>query len=151
MQKLPKFVALSLIAHFVVVSSVSFELPRRDVDPVPLQARLQPTEPPAAAPVAMAVPTGNAARVAGVYRDFHHTRQEMSRAISLVLQARVDAEPDGSIRWRERRWVEVASLAFKSADGRETIVFRADGSGRIASLHAWGGHYERLRSGQPLL
>src|SRR5688572_11965893 len=53
MQKLPKFLALSFIAHLMVVSSVRVELPERDAEPQPLEARLQPAELPLApAPVA---------------------------------------------------------------------------------------------------
>ncbi len=50
MQKLPKFVALSFIAHLMVVSSVRVEPPPRDAAPPPLEARLQPAELPAAPP-----------------------------------------------------------------------------------------------------
>ena len=50
MQKLPKFVVLSLGAHFILVSSVRFELPQRETAPPPLQARLEPAEPVRIAP-----------------------------------------------------------------------------------------------------
>lgn len=110
----------------------------------PLLTHLFGPETGAAPPTPMSVPSGNSNRVAGIYRDFHHTRNDMSRSISLMLQSRISAEPDGAIRWRSRRWVEVAPLVFTSADGRDTIVFREDASGKIATLHAWGGTYERL-------
>lgn len=51
MRKLACFVALSLIAHFVVVYGVRLELPRRDAGPSPLQARLQPAALPPSAPM----------------------------------------------------------------------------------------------------
>ena len=56
MQKLPKFVALSLIAHLLVASSVRVEPPQRDAQPQPLQARLQPAELPVTPPPAAAAP-----------------------------------------------------------------------------------------------
>ena len=110
----------------------------------PLLTHLFGPEIPAVPPVPMSVTSNNASRAAGTYRDFHHTRNDMSRPISLMLQSRVSAEPDGAIRWRDRRWVEVAPLVFTSADGRDTIVFREDASGKIATLHTWGATYERL-------
>ena len=110
----------------------------------PLLTHLFGPETRAVPPTPMSVPSDNANRAAGTYRDFHRTRNDMSRPISLMLQSRVSAEPDGAIRWRDRRWVEVAPLVFTSADGRDTIVFREDASGKIATLHTWGGTYEHL-------
>lgn len=110
----------------------------------PLLTYLFGPETSAVLPMPMSIPSGNSSRAAGTYRDFHHTRNDMSRPISLMLQSRVSAEPDGAIRWQDRRYVEVAPLVFTSADGRDTIVFREDASGKIATLHAWGTTYERI-------
>jgi CubicO group peptidase (beta-lactamase class C family) len=110
----------------------------------PLLTHLFGPDPAAAPPVPMSVASGNARRATGTYRDFHHTRNDMSRPISLMLQSRVSAEPDGAVRWRDRRWVEVAPLVFTSADGRDTIVFGEDPSGKITRLHAWGATHERV-------
>ena len=118
----------------------------------PLLTHLFGPETAATPPTPMPVPSGNARRAAGTYRDFHHTRKDMSRPISLMFQSRVSAEPDGAIRWRNRRWVEVAPLLFTSDDGRDTIVFREDPSGKkIATLHAWGGTYEHIGWAQQAL
>ena len=45
MRKLAYFVALSLLAHLLIIYGVPFELPRRAADPLPLEARLQPAAP----------------------------------------------------------------------------------------------------------
>jgi hypothetical protein len=45
MRKLAYFVAASLLAHLLIIYGVPFELPRRDPDPLPLEARLQPAAP----------------------------------------------------------------------------------------------------------
>ncbi len=110
----------------------------------PLLTHLFGPQTAAVPPTPMLVPSGNSRRTAGTYRNFHHTRNDMSRPVSLMLQSQVSAEPDGGIRWRDRRYVEVAPLVFTSADGRDTIVFREDASGKIATLHAWGATYERI-------
>lgn len=54
MRNLGYFVALSLLAHLWLLYGVPFELPRRDTDPLPLVARLEPAElpPPVVAPLA---------------------------------------------------------------------------------------------------
>ena len=44
-RKFAYFVALSLIAHLVVLYGVALELPQRTAEPLPLQVRLQPTAP----------------------------------------------------------------------------------------------------------
>jgi hypothetical protein len=46
MRRLTSFIALSLLAHLVVIYGVPFELPQRAADPLPLEVRLQPTAPP---------------------------------------------------------------------------------------------------------
>lgn len=64
-----------------------------------------------------------------------------------MIQSPVTAEPDGSIQWRGRRWVEGDPLVFEaaeSADGRQSIVFREDEHGRVRELHAAGGTFERI-------
>lgn len=88
-------------------------------------------------------------QVAGMYRDYHHTRHDLSRlrALMPMIQSPVSAEADGSIRWRGRRWVEREPLVFEaaeSADGRQAIVFREDEHGRVRELHAAGGTFERI-------
>jgi hypothetical protein len=73
MRKLACFIALSMLAHLMLIYGVPFELPQRAADPLPLQARLMPAEPPpplmprprsaprpAAEPVATAPPTAPA-------------------------------------------------------------------------------------------
>ena len=108
-----------------------------------------PAPPPSPLPDALA----GARRVAGTYRDFRHTRNDMARLMTLMpmIQSRVTVDGDGAIRWRGHRWVEVAPLVFRStdppdysADGPDHIVFREDDRGKIGELHAWGATYERV-------
>ena len=104
-----------------------------------------PVEHPAASPSG----APHAAHVAGMYRDYHHTRHDLSRlrALMPMIQSPVSSEPDGSIRWRGRRWVESEPLVFEAAesvDGRQSIVFREDEHGRVRELHAAGGSFERI-------
>jgi CubicO group peptidase (beta-lactamase class C family) len=91
----------------------------------------------------------HAAHVAGMYRNYHHTRHDLSRlrALMPMIQSVVSPAPDGSIRWQGRRWVEVEPLVFaaaESSDGRQYIVFREDERGRVRELHADGGTFERI-------
>ena len=60
----------------------------------------------------------HAAHVAGMYRDYHHTRHDLSRlrALMPMIQSPVSPAPDGSIRWQGRRWVEVEPLVFAAAE-----------------------------------
>jgi CubicO group peptidase (beta-lactamase class C family) len=108
---------------------------------------------PAAAPSPMPDAPRHARRVAGTYRDYRHTRHDLTRLMALMpmIQSRVTVEPDGAIRWRGRRWVEMEPLVFRStdspdysADGPDYIVFRENDRGDIAELHAWGATYERI-------
>ena len=87
-----------------------------------------------------------ARRFGGTYRDYHHTRNDMSRlrALMPMIQSRVIVESDGAIRWKGQRWLEVEPLVFRSADSPDHIVFREDGQGAIVELHAWGATYERI-------
>jgi CubicO group peptidase (beta-lactamase class C family) len=131
-------------AHELGVFAASNELPGVANHILePLLTDLFGPEAPAVTPTALAN-APDASRLAGWYRDYHHTRNEMTRAIALMLQSRVAVEPDRAIRWRARRWVQVAPLVFTSSDGRDTIVFRENASGKITSLHAWGATYERI-------
>ena len=67
-----------------------------------------------------------AARLAGTYRDYHHTRSDMSRmrALMPMIQARLTVDGDGALRWRGRRWLEVEPSVFRREDAHEYIVFR---------------------------
>ena len=112
----------------------------------PATAPPPPPEPPPDAAL-------RARRVAGTYRDYRHTRNDMARLMTLMpmIQTRLTVEADGAIRWRGHRWVEVAPLVFRStdppdysADGPDHIVFRENERGEIAELHAWGATYERI-------
>jgi CubicO group peptidase (beta-lactamase class C family) len=87
-----------------------------------------------------------APHVAGTYRDYHHTRNDMSRirAIMPMVQSRVTVEPDGAIRWKGRRWLEIEPLVFRSADSPDHIAFKEDDRGDITALHAWGATYQRI-------
>jgi hypothetical protein len=101
-----------------------------------------PPSPPTPLPDALR----RAPHVAGTYRDYHHTRNDMSRirAIMPMLQSRVIVETDGAIRWKGRRWLEIEPLVFRSADSPDHIVFKEDDRGDITALHAWGATYQRI-------
>jgi len=100
----------------------------------------------AAPPVPIAGAAARTARYAGTFRDFHHTRNDLSRlrALMPIIQTRVIAEAGGTIRWRGRQWIEIEPLVFQSADGAAHIAFREDEAGAITQLHAWGASYERI-------
>jgi CubicO group peptidase (beta-lactamase class C family)/uncharacterized membrane protein len=100
------------------------------------------TSPPTPLPDALR----RAPRFAGTYRDYHHTRADMSRLMALMpmVQSRVRVESDGAIRWQGRRWLEVEPLVFRNADSGDYIVFRENRRGDITELHAWGATYERI-------
>jgi hypothetical protein len=66
------------------------------------------------------------------------------RALMPMITSRVTVDAEGSLAWRGKRWVEVEPLLFRSVDGADSIVFREDGRGGIARLHAQGGTYERI-------
>jgi hypothetical protein len=109
-----------------------------------------PTPPPPS-PVPDAV--RRARRFAGTYRDYRHTRNDTTRLMALMpmIQSRVTVEPDGAIRWKGHRWLEVEPSVFRStdrpdysADGPDHIVFREDDRGDITELHTWGATYERI-------
>jgi hypothetical protein len=87
-----------------------------------------------------------APRFAGTYRDYQHTRNEMSqaRALTPMIQSSVTTEADGAIRWQGRRWLEIEPLLFRSADSPDYIVFRENEGGDITELHASGRTYERI-------
>lgn len=101
-----------------------------------------------ASPRPTPVPGGaeRAARYEGVFRDFHHTRNDLSRLFALLpmIQTRVSAGQDGSIRWKGRTWIEIEPRLFQSADGGDHIVFRGSDDDTITELHAWGATYERI-------
>jgi CubicO group peptidase (beta-lactamase class C family) len=87
-----------------------------------------------------------AAGLAGTYRDYHHTRNDMSRlrALMPMIQARLTVDEDGAVRWQGRRWLEVEPWVFRREDALDYIVFRDNGRGNAADLHAAGGTYERI-------
>ena len=86
-----------------------------------------------------------AARLAGAYRDYHHTRSDMSRVRALMpmIQARLTVDGDGALRWQGRRWLEVEPSVFRREDAHEYIVFRTGERGE-AELHSGNGTYERI-------
>ena len=94
-----------------------------------------------------------ARRFSGTYRDYRHHRNDISRIWSLmpIIQSRVTVEPDGAIRWKGHRWLEVEPMIFRgmdrpdyNADGPDYIIFRLNGRGDVTDLHAWGATYERI-------
>ena len=63
-----------------------------------------------------------AARLAGTYRDYHHTRSDLSRVRALMpmIQARLTVDGDGALRWQGRRWLEVEPSVFRREDAHDT-------------------------------
>jgi hypothetical protein len=87
-----------------------------------------------------------AAHLTGAYRDYHHTRTDMSRirALMPMIQARLTVDSDGALRWRGRRWLEVEPSVFRREDAHDYIVFRTGPRGEVAELHSGNGTYERI-------
>ena len=87
-----------------------------------------------------------AARLSGTYRDYHHTRNDMSRVRALMpfIQARVTVDGDGALRWRDRRWLEVEPSVFRREDALEYIVFRDGERASVTELHSGNGTFERI-------
>lgn len=83
-----------------------------------------------------------AARFEGTYRAYRQVRNEMSRlrALMPVSQSRVIAEPDGTLRWQGRRWLEIEPLLFRSVNSLDYILFRENASGEIVGV----GDFERI-------
>jgi hypothetical protein len=137
---------------FVASNSANNDIGNQLLEPL-LTHLFGPARP---APPPLAVPPDalqRARRFAGTYRDYRHTPDDMTRLMALmpVIQSRVTVEPDGAIRWKGHRWVEVEPMVFRStdrpdysADGPDYIVFRQDDRGTIMELHAWGATYERI-------
>lgn len=53
-----------------------------------------------------------------------------------VQDVKVTVNPDGSVNVWDERWIEVAPLFLRSADGRRRIGFHADDKGNITALTA---------------
>jgi CubicO group peptidase (beta-lactamase class C family) len=87
-----------------------------------------------------------AARLAGTYRDYHHTRNDMSRVRALMpfIQGRLTVDGDGALRWRGARWLEVEPSVFRREDALEYIVFRNGERADATELHGANGTYERI-------
>ena len=103
------------------------------------------TDPPLPALAPRPGASERAARLAGAYRDYHHTRSDMSRVRALMpmIQARLTVDGDGALRWQGRRWLEVEPSVFRREDAHEYIVFRTGERGE-AELHSGNGTYERI-------
>jgi CubicO group peptidase (beta-lactamase class C family)/uncharacterized membrane protein len=84
--------------------------------------------------------------LAGTYRDYHHTRDDLSRVRALMpmIQARLTVDDDGALRWQGRRWLEVEPSVFRREDAHEYLVFREDDERQVTELHSAGGTYERI-------
>ena len=112
----------------------------------PLLTHLFGSTAPRSSPIALPNVRERAARFAGTYRDYNHTRNDLSRhrALMPMVQSSVTADPDGAIRWRGSRWLEVEPLVFQRENSADHIVFRESARGEITELHAWGATYERI-------
>jgi CubicO group peptidase (beta-lactamase class C family) len=137
---------------FVTSNSANNDVGNRLLEPL-LTYVFGPTAPTGPAPSPLPDALRRAQRFAGTYRDYRHTRNDMTRLLALMpmIQSRVTIEPDGAIRWKGHRWIEVEPMMFRStdrpdysADGPDYIVFREDDHGAIVQLHAWGATYERI-------
>jgi CubicO group peptidase (beta-lactamase class C family) len=137
---------------FVASNSASNDVGNQLLEPL-LTYVFGPTAPTVPPPSPLPDAVRRAQRFAGTYRDYRHTRNDMTRLMALMpmIQSRVTTEPDGAIRWKGHRWLEVEPMVFRStdrpdysADGPDFIVFREDDHGAITQLHAWGATYERI-------
>jgi CubicO group peptidase (beta-lactamase class C family)/uncharacterized membrane protein len=87
-----------------------------------------------------------AVRLAGTYRDYHHTRDDMSRVRALMpmIQARLTVEGPGVLRWQGRRWLEIEPSVFRRENAHEYLIFREDEERQVIELHSADGTYERI-------
>jgi CubicO group peptidase (beta-lactamase class C family) len=97
-------------------------------------------------PAPMPNAADRASQYAGVFRNFHHTRNDLSRLFALMptIQTRVVPGADGSIQWNGRTWIEVEPRLFQRVDGADRILFRGNDVDAVTELHAWGASYERI-------
>lgn len=137
---------------FVASNSANNDVGNRLLEPL-LTYVFGPPAPAVPPPSPLPDALRRAQRFAGTYRDYRHTRNDMTRLMALMpmIQSPVTIEPDGAIRWKGHRWLEVEPMVFRStdrpdysADGPDYIVFRENDHGAIAQLHAWGATYERI-------
>jgi CubicO group peptidase (beta-lactamase class C family) len=71
------------------------------------------------------------------YNVYCHTCPNPPATMTFTIKANAD----GSIHLNNRKWIETASkLLFRRADGKSTIAFRADSSGKITHL-SLGGYW----------
>jgi hypothetical protein len=77
-----------------------------------------------------------ASRFAGSYREArwaYHTSDRLFFALS--ASQKVSINPDGTLRFRGRDFVEVGPLVFQEVGGQTTLIFHEDAQGRIT--HAY--------------
>jgi CubicO group peptidase (beta-lactamase class C family) len=73
-----------------------------------------------------------ASRFAGAYREArwaYHTVDRLFFALSASQKVR--ANPDGTLHFRDRDFVEVEPLVFREVGGQTTLIFHEDARGRI--------------------
>ena len=104
------------------------------------------TDPPLAPVTPRPGARDRAARFAGSYRDFHHTRNDMSRirALMPMIQSRLTVAADGALEWHGHRWLEVEASVFRREDAADYLVFRRDESSGGVDMHTANGSYERI-------
>jgi CubicO group peptidase (beta-lactamase class C family) len=113
----------------------------------PMMTHLYGTADPPLAPVTSRPDARDrAARFAGSYRDFHHTRNDMSRirALMPMIQSRVSVAADGALEWHGHRWLEVEPSVFRREDAEDYLVFRSGEDGSVVDMHTASGSYERI-------
>ncbi len=88
---------------------------------------------------AFATAKKNAAAVAGTYLVSRRAEGSMFRVVSLLGQANVSPNEDGTIsvdaltdaNGKPKRWKEIAPLTFRDVNGQDTIAFKPDYTGKM--------------------
>lgn len=108
-----------------------------------------------AAPAAAPAPTARlrepAGTFAGTYRSVRLSYSSLTKLMGLMSVVKVRELPGAGLSTDglgsgHKRWVEIAPLVFREANGQDRLAFRRDASGRVSSLLGSfpAATYERL-------
>lgn len=96
--------------------------------------RYFPEQRPTARPKRLAHGEREAQRCAGVYVFNRYGHRGIEKLVSLLTQVDVRADSEGTLTFRENRYVAIAPMLFQRMDGRSYLAFQADAGGRISHL-----------------
>lgn len=77
--------------------------------------------------------TLRAEQVSGYYKNARLVWNTEWHVLELPLAARVSSRPDGSLMYREARWVELEPYVYVKEDGADKLAFRLDDRGRVVA------------------